>query len=80
YEVGNSQSICVGSAHYFNKPDTLVLVAYIGKTQIATIEIALSDCHIIQCRAFANGVCEYQDRIAKIISDNKKLIDERKRA
>jgi len=30
YEVGNSQSICVGSAHYFNKPDTLVLV--IGKT------------------------------------------------
>ena len=77
YEVGNSQSICVGSAHYFNKPDTLVLVAYIGKTQIATIEIALSDCHIIQCRAFANGVCEYQDRIAKIISNNTKLIYER---
>ena len=77
YAVGNSQSICVGSAHYFNKPDTLVLVAYMGKTQIATIEIALSDCHIIQCRAFANGVCEYQDRIAKIISNNTKLIYER---
>ena len=80
YEVGNSQSICVGSSHYFNKPDTLVLVAYIGKTQVATIEISLKDYALLQCRAFANKVCDYQDRIAKIISDNIKLIAERKTA
>lgn len=30
YEVGNRMNICVGSAHYFNKSESLVLVAYIG--------------------------------------------------
>lgn len=80
YEVGNSQSICVGSAHYFNKPDTLVLVAYIGKSQVATIEISLADYSIIQCRGYANGSCEYSKRIADIISKNTSLIEERKTA
>ncbi|MCM1141658.1 MAG: PcfJ domain-containing protein [Muribaculum sp.] len=78
YKVGIDQHICIASSKYYLKEKSLVLVAdYKGK-QVATIEIDLSDNHIIQCRAFANGVCEYQDRIAKIISDNTKLIDQRK--
>ena len=48
--------------------------------QIATIEISLDDYHIIQCRAFANGICEYTEQIAGIINANKKMIAERKRA
>ena len=47
---------------------------------IATIEISLDDYHIIQCRAFANGICEYTEQIAGIINANKKMIAERKRA
>ena len=80
YKIGESQSICCGSNKYFLKESTLTLTAYIGNKQIATIEISLDDYHIIQCRAFANGICEYTERIAGIINANKKMIAERKRA
>ncbi len=80
YEIGERNRICCGSAKYFLKEDTLTLTAYIGNKQVATIEISLDDCHIIQCRAFANGICEYTEQIAGIINANKKMIAERKRA
>lgn len=80
FEVGVSQHCCVGSANYFLKEGSLVMTAYIGKKQIATIEISLEDFHIIQCRAFANGICEYTDRISQIIASNTALIVERQTA
>lgn len=80
YDEGSRQHICCGSSRYYLKPETLVLTAKIGNKTIATIEISLQDCSILQCRAFANGISEYQDRIAKIISDNIKMIAERKTA
>ena len=80
YEIGERNRICCGSAKYFLKEDTLTLTAYIGNKQIATLEISLDDCHIIQCRAFANQVCEYTEQIAGIINANKKMIAERKTA
>ena len=78
YDEGSRQHICVASARYYLKENSLVLTATIKGQTIATIEISLSDYSIIQCRAFANKVCKYQDRIAKIISDNTKMIAERK--
>lgn len=78
YDEGSRQHICVGSAGYYLKENSLVFTAKIKGQTIATIEISLSDYSIIQCRAFANKVCKYQDRIAKIISDNTKKIAERK--
>ena len=80
YKIGERNHICCGSAKYFLKESTLTLTAYIGNKQIATIEISLDDFHIIQCRAFANQVCEYAEQIADIINANKKMIAERKRA
>ncbi len=80
YEIGERNHICCGSAKYFLKESTLTLTAYIGNKQISTIEISLDDFHIIQCRAFANQVCEYAEQIADIINANKKMIAERKRA
>lgn len=80
YKIGESQSICCGTAKYFLKESTLTLTAYIGDKQIATVEISLDDYHIIQCRAFANGICEYTEQIAGIINANKMMIAERKRA
>lgn len=80
YEIGERNHICCGSAKYFLKESTLTLTAYIGKKQIATIEISLDDFHIIQCRAFANGICQYTKQIEGIINANKKMIAERKRA
>ncbi len=80
YEIGSREHLCVASSKYYLKENTLVLTAYIGRKQIATVEISLSDYRVIQCRSFANGVCEYQDRIAEIINANTALIAERKRA
>lgn len=80
YEIGQRNKICCGSAKYFLKENTLTLTAYLGNKQIATIEISLDDYSIIQCRAFANGICEYTEQIAGIINANKKMIAERKRA
>ena len=80
YDEGSRQHICVASARYYLKENSLVFTAKIKGQTIATIEISLSDYSIIQCRAFANKVCKYQDRIDKIIRDNTKMLAERKRA
>lgn len=80
YKIGEKNHICCGTAKCFLKEKTLTLTAYIGNKQIATVEISLDDFHIIQCRAFANQVCEYTEQIAGIINANKKMIAERKRA
>lgn len=77
FEEGLRQHICVGSAGYYLKADTLVFTATMGDKTIATIEISLEDYSIIQCRAFANQVCEYAAQIAAIINANKKMIAER---
>ena len=77
YDEGTRQHICVGSSGYYLKEDTLVFTATMGGRTIATVEISLKDFSIIQCRAFANGVCEYAEQIAGIINANKKMIAER---
>ena len=80
YDEGSKQHICVGSSSYYLKKESLVFTAKIGSKTIATVEISLKDFSILQCRAFANGVCEYTDRISEIIKANTKLIRQRKRA
>lgn len=80
YEVGAVQRLCVASAKYYLKSKSLVFVAILNGKQIATIEVDLEDYHVMECRAFANGVCEYQDRISDIIAANTKMIADRKTA
>ena len=80
YDEGTKQHICVGSSGYYLKPETLVFTATMNGKTIATVEISLKDYSIIQCRAFANGICEYAEQIADIINANKKMIAMRKRA
>ena len=80
YEQGESQHICVGSARYFLKADTLVFTATMDGKTIATVEISLNDYSILQCRAFANDICKYTEQIANIINANKTLIAERQTA
>lgn len=80
FEVGTRNHICCGSSKYYLKPQSLVMVAYIGNEQVATVEISLTNYSVLQCRAFANGVCEYTEQIASIIANNTNLIAERKAA
>lgn len=63
-----SQHICVASARYYLKSESLVFVAIISGKVVATVEISLENYSNIQCRAFANRVSEYQGRIAEIIN------------
>ena len=35
--------------------------ATLGGKTIATVEISLNDYSILQCMAFANGICEYTE-------------------
>lgn len=77
YEEGSKQHICVGSSGYYLKADTLVFTATMNGKTIATVEISLDDYSVIQCRAFANQICEYTDRIINLIAANKKIIDQR---
>ena len=80
YEQGEREHICVGSARYYLKADTLVFTATMKGKTIATVEISLNDFSILQCRAFANDVCKYTEQIAGIINANKTLIAERQTA
>ena len=80
YEQGEKQHICVGTSKYFLKADTLVFTATMGGKTIATVEISLNDYSILQCRAFANDICNYTEQIAGIINANKGLIAERQTA
>ena len=80
YQEGTKQHICVGSAKYYLKADTLVMRATLEGKTIATVEISLKDYSILQCRAFANGICDYTEQIAGIINANKGLIAERQTA
>lgn len=80
YMEGETQHICVASAQYYLKKDTLVFSARINGRRIATIEISLKTLKVIQCRAACNKVCEYQDRIEDMIKSHRKEIRERLRA
>lgn len=80
YDEGTRQHICVGSSGYYLKPETLVFTTTMECKTIATVEISLKDYSIIQCRAFANKVCEYAEQIVDIINANEKMIAERKGA
>jgi len=74
YDEGTKQHICVGSSGYYLKADTLVFTATMEGKTIATVEISLKNYSIIQCRAFANQVCEYTEQIDGIINANKKMM------
>ncbi|MCM1139438.1 MAG: PcfJ domain-containing protein [Muribaculum sp.] len=80
YEIGQKMSICVFSSRYYLKEKSLVLTAVKDNKIVGVVEISLDDYSILQCRAFANGTCEYTDRIKAIIEANTAKIAERNAA
>ena len=77
YTEGNTQHICVGSAQYYLKAESLVFSARIDGKIVATIEIDLKTLKVIQCRAACNKECAYQERIEKAIASHRKEIKAR---
>ena len=77
YMEGNTQHICVGSAQYYLKAESLVFSARIDGRIVATIEIDLKTLKVIQCRAACNKDSEYRERIEKAIASHRKEIKAR---
>ena len=71
------QHICLFSAAYDQREDSLIFSARIDGRIIETIEVDLRTLKVVQSRGVCNQNTEYHDRIIKLINANTNLIKER---
>ena len=72
-----SQHICLFSAAYDQREDSLIFSARIDGRIIETIEVDLKTLKVVQSRGVCNKNTEYHDRIIRLINANTHLIKER---
>lgn len=72
-QEAESQHICLFSAAYDQREDSLIFSARI----IETIEVDLKTLKVVQSRGACNQNTEYHDRIIRLINANTHLIKER---
>ena len=71
------QHICLFSAAYDQREDSLIFSARIDGRIIETIEVDLKTLKVVQSRGVCNQNTEYHDRIVNLINANTHLIKER---
>ena len=76
-QEAESQHICLFSAAYDQREDSLILSARIDGRIIETIEVDLKILKVVQSRGVCNQNTEYHDRIIRLINANTHLIKER---
>ena len=76
-QEAESQHICLFSAAYDQREDSLIFSARIDGRIIETIEVDLKTMRVVQSRGVCNKNTEYHDRIIKLINANTNLIKER---
>ena len=76
-QEAESQHICLFSAAYDQREDSLIFSARIDGRIIETIEVDLRTLKVVQSRGICNQNTEYHDRIIKLINANTHLIKER---
>ena len=76
-QEAESQHICLFSAAYDQREDSLIFSARIEGRIIETIEVDLKTLKVVQSRGVCNQNTEYHDRIIKLINANTHLIKER---
>ena len=76
-QEAESQHICLFSAAYDQREDSLIFSARIDDRIIETIEVDLRTLKVVQSRGVCNQNTEYHDRIIKLINANTHLIKER---
>ena len=76
-QEAESQHICLFSAAYDQREDSLIFSARIDGRIIETIEVDLRTLKVVQSRDVCNQNTEYHDRIIKLINANTNLIKER---
>ena len=72
-----SQHICLFSAEYDKRENSLIFSARINGRIIETIEVDLKTLRVVQSRGVCNQNTEYHDRIVSLINANTHLIKER---
>ena len=75
--VAESQHICLFSAEYDRRENSLIFSARIKEKIIETIEVDLKTLRVVQSRGVCNKNTEYHDRIIRLINANTHLIKER---
>ena len=76
-QEAESQHICLFSAAYDQREDSLIFSARIDGRIIETIEVDLKTLKVVQSRGVCNQNTEYHDRIINLINANTHLIKER---
>lgn len=76
-QEAESQHICLFSAAYDQREDSLIFSARIDGRIIETIEVDLRTLKVVQSRGVCNQNTEYHDRIVNLINANAHLIRER---
>ena len=76
-QEAESQHICLFSAAYDQREDSLIFSARIDGRIIETIEVDLKTLTVVQSRGVCNQNTEYHDRIVNLINANTHLIKER---
>ena len=76
-QEAESQHICLFSAAYDQREDSLIFSARIDGRIIETIEVDLKTLKVVQSRGVCNLNTEYHDRIIRLINANSHLIKER---
>ncbi len=76
-QEAESQHICLFSAAYDKREDSLIFSARIDGRIIETIEVDLKTLKVVQSRGVCNQNTEYHDRIVNLINANTHLIKER---
>ena len=76
-QEAESQHICLFSAAYGQRENSLIFSARIDGRIIETIEVDLKTLKVVQSRGVCNQNTEYHDRIIRLINANTHLIKER---
>ena len=76
-QEAESQHICLFSAAYDQREDSLIFSARIDGRIIETIEVDLRTLKVVQSRGVCNQNTEYHDRIVSLINANAHIIRER---
>lgn len=76
-QEAESQHICLFSAAYDQREDSLIFSARIDGRIIETIEVDLRTLKVVQSRGVCNQNTKYHDRIVSLINANAHLIRER---
>lgn len=76
-QEAESQHICLFSAAYDQREDSLIFSARIDGRIIETIEVDLRTLRVVQSRGVCNKNTAYHDRIINLINANAHLIKER---